>query len=114
MLINIANLDTEYEDKQVHVAYSDMATMDKNICYVLSRLLFEMSDYVSDSPSDYTSLQDWQWALKEHAGALGAYSSINDIENELDEVYIIADAKQAMVFISEYLEDLWVNNEPDI
>lgn len=110
MLINIANIDSEYEDKQFIISYADSWTMDRSICAILSRLLQELANYVSDYPSGYSCLEDWTHDINTHASSLHEYSNIVNCKDE-EEAHILQDAKDALVFISEYLEELWANNE---
>lgn len=113
MLINIANLDSEYEDRQFVVSYADAWTMDRGMCIILSRILYELANYVSDYPRGYSNLDDWIHDITTHASSLHEYSNIVNCSDE-QEVHILQDAKDAISFISEYLEELWANNESDI
>lgn len=114
MLINIANIDTEYEEKQFIVSYNDSWTMDRSMCIILSRLLEELASYVSDFPRGYNSLEDWVHDINTHANSLHEYANIIHCRDELEEAHILQDAKIAFRFISEYLEELWAGNESDI
>jgi hypothetical protein len=114
MLINIANLDTEYEDKQFIVSYPDAWTMDRSMCIIISRLLYELANYVSDYPGDYNSLEDWVHDINTHARSLNEYAHIVSCKDEIEEAHILQDAKNAFKFVSNYLEELWANNESDL
>ena len=114
MLINIANLDTDYEEKTVFVTYPDSWTLDKSICIILGNLLSELASYATDHPSDYSSLLDWQHDLNTNAAALQNYYTILEAKDEVEEIHLLQDAKNAINFVAEYLEELWVKDESDI
>lgn len=114
MLINIANLDTEYEEKTVFLTYPDSWTLDKSICIILGSLLSELAVYSTDYPPDYSSLLDWQHELNTKAKALKSYYSVLETQDEIEELHLLQDAKEAINFVSEYLEELWVKDESDI
>jgi hypothetical protein len=114
MLINISNLDTEYEDRQFVLSYVDAWTLDRGMCIILSRLLYELANYVSDYPRGYTCLEDWTNDITTHAHSLHEYGNIIHCNDDVEETHILQDAKSAFAFVSEYLEELWANNESDI
>lgn len=114
MLINIANLDSEYEEKTVLVTYPDSWTLDKSICIIMGSLLQELAVYSTDYPADFSSLLDWQHELNTKGKALKDYYHILDTQDEVEELHLVQDAKEAFKFVSEYLEELWVKDESNI
>jgi len=57
---------------------------------------------------------DWQHELNTKAEALKNYYTILETRDELEEIHLLEDAKEAINFVSEYLEELWVKDESDI
>ena len=107
MLINIANVDTEYEEKYMRTSYNDMSTLDRSLCWMMSHMLYDLAEYSSEYPEDFDSLEDWHHILRWHANTLREYYNISEVEDEAEEVHIIEDTKEAIRFVADYLEDLW-------
>lgn len=108
MLINVSNLETEYEDVHVSTNFYDMQNFDKSVCLIMSKLLSDLSHTVSDYPDSFESLEDWIYSIREASDSLYQYYRISDTNDEITELYLVQDAKDAFMFISDYLQDLWV------
>jgi len=108
MLIQVSNLETGYEEVHISTTYSDLQNFDKSICLIMSNLLSDLSNTVSDYPDSFESLKDWVFSLREASDSLYQYYKIDDLDDEITENYVIQDAKDAFMFISDYLQDLWV------
>jgi len=109
MLANITNLDTDYADCTIITDIPDAWTTDKTICILLSRLLANYAEYCEESPSTF-SLEDWKLEVNYWSDCLNEYYYCQDSESAEFEA-VLKDAKKALRFTAQYLEDLWIVNE---
>lgn len=107
MLASITNLNNDAKSVRIFTDPEDAEVADQLVVTLMLAVLRQYKDQCDTHPSDFENLEDWQAALSLHCNALKEYTQI-DQSSDIEEEYIIYNAKMAIVFFSDYLEEFWV------
>jgi hypothetical protein len=107
MLASITNLGEDYSSVLIFTEAKDAEVADQLIVLLMGAILKEYYDSCDSCPTDFSSVEDWKASVLECYTALKKYSKINE-SDDTEEASIIQEAKSAIKFFAQYLEEFWV------
>ena len=107
MIMYVTDVGVVDEVSFVSIDNQELNHLDKIMAFSTYKLLRSyLGSDCSAWPTDFSDKEEWKASIEEHAISLKAYTRLDNYEDE-QEHKVVKDAKEALRFVADYLEELY-------